>query len=137
MKCFICSCGKNFNGKWWNFVFKLDYPDYYHGLQKISPVQQKPELDKVENKNVTLKLFNSSLSNTHSLCELTSKFFQPRLFCKGHVIQLQAHVNKLPVLKLKDVSKFGTWVNNQKVEGERILSDGDSVYFGSQKSSFR
>lgn len=46
------------------------------------------------------------------------------------------NVAKLPVLKLKDISKFGTWVNNQRVQGERILQDGDSIYFGSQKSSF-
>lgn len=46
------------------------------------------------------------------------------------------NVSKLPILRLKDISKFGTWVNGQRVEGERILQDGDSVYFGSQKSSF-
>ncbi|XP_052229879.1 nibrin-like isoform X6 [Dreissena polymorpha] len=47
-----------------------------------------------------------------------------------------ASVSRLPILRLKDVSKFGTWVNNKKVEGEQLLSDGDSIYFGSQKSSF-
>ncbi|XP_060590828.1 nibrin-like isoform X2 [Ruditapes philippinarum] len=47
-----------------------------------------------------------------------------------------ANINRLPILKLKDISKFGTWVNGERVEGERILKDGDSIYFGSPKSGF-
>ncbi|XP_045192150.2 nibrin-like [Mercenaria mercenaria] len=46
------------------------------------------------------------------------------------------NITRLPILKLKDISKFGTWVNGERVEGERILKDGDSVHFGSQKSAF-
>ncbi|KAK3578458.1 hypothetical protein CHS0354_038545 [Potamilus streckersoni] len=46
------------------------------------------------------------------------------------------NVNRLPVLKLKDISKFGTWVNKEKVSGERVLNDGDQIVFGSPKTSY-
>ena len=48
----------------------------------------------------------------------------------------QANVTKLPMLMLKDLSKFGTWVNKEKVNGEKILSDGDEITFGSSRSLY-
>ncbi|XP_052818787.1 nibrin-like isoform X2 [Mya arenaria] len=45
-------------------------------------------------------------------------------------------VKRLPMLRLKDVSKFGSYVNGKKIDGEHLLSDGDRLYFGSPKSAF-
>ena len=55
--------------------------------------------------------------------------------CLGGFLS-QTNVNKLPVLLLKDLSKFGTWVNKEKISGEKILSDGDEIMFGSDKSMY-
>ncbi|XP_062584813.1 uncharacterized protein LOC134246462 [Saccostrea cucullata] len=45
----------------------------------------------------------------------------------------------LPIILLTDLSKFGTWLNNDKLNKneEKTLSDGDQITFGSPKSSFR
>ncbi|KAK6177872.1 hypothetical protein SNE40_012747 [Patella caerulea] len=47
-----------------------------------------------------------------------------------------AFPHKLPLVLLKDLSKFGTWLSGKRVQGEAHLKDGDQVYFGSPKSSF-
>ncbi|XP_013418240.1 nibrin [Lingula anatina] len=44
--------------------------------------------------------------------------------------------HKPPVLTIKDTSKFGTFVNGSRIQGERELKDGDEIKFGAQ-SSFR
>ncbi|XP_061189809.1 uncharacterized protein LOC133197687 [Saccostrea echinata] len=45
----------------------------------------------------------------------------------------------LPIILLTDLSKFGTWLNNNRLkkDEEKTLNDGDQVTFGSPKSSFR
>ncbi|XP_069135203.1 nibrin-like [Argopecten irradians] len=42
----------------------------------------------------------------------------------------------LPTLTIKDLSKYGTMLNNSKVQGQTTVSDGDEIMFGSPKSSF-
>lgn len=46
--------------------------------------------------------------------------------------------DRTPVAVLTDLSKFGTWLNNVKLNNgeEKLLSDGDQIMFGSPKSSF-
>ena len=39
-------------------------------------------------------------------------------------------------VSIKDVSKFGTFINNIKCEGAVELKDGDNITFGTQASSF-
>ncbi|KAL5004153.1 hypothetical protein ScPMuIL_017609 [Solemya velum] len=49
------------------------------------------------------------------------------------------HPHRVPELQLKDVSKFGTFVNKERLEDNRTtvnLKDGDEVVFGSPTSSF-
>ncbi|XP_041375174.1 nibrin-like isoform X2 [Gigantopelta aegis] len=47
-----------------------------------------------------------------------------------------SHPHKFSLVTLKDVSKFGTWVNKEQLRGETTLKDGDEIYFGSPKSTF-
>ena len=48
-----------------------------------------------------------------------------------------ADVSKPATITLKDISKYGTFVNNQKVKGEKLLQSGDEVRFGTPKSVHR
>lgn len=48
-----------------------------------------------------------------------------------------ANVNKPASITLRDVSKFGTFVNNKKFKGEKVLQSGDEVRFGTPKSVHR
>ena len=48
-----------------------------------------------------------------------------------------ANVSKPASITLKDISKFGTFVNNEKVKGEKVLESGDEVRFGTPKSMHR
>jgi pSer/pThr/pTyr-binding forkhead associated (FHA) protein len=43
----------------------------------------------------------------------------------------------LPTVKLKDASKYGTYVNQKRIGDGTILKSGDCVKFGSDKSKFR
>lgn len=46
-------------------------------------------------------------------------------------------VSKLPALKVQDAdSKYGTFRNGSRIQGEEILSDGDNVKFGQFESVF-
>ncbi|ESO93050.1 hypothetical protein LOTGIDRAFT_119784 [Lottia gigantea] len=47
-----------------------------------------------------------------------------------------ANPDKLPIIQLKDLSKFGTFVGSKKVDGDILLQDGTTVLFGSPKSGF-
>ncbi|XP_064611382.1 nibrin-like [Liolophura sinensis] len=46
--------------------------------------------------------------------------------------------NRLPIVTIKDESRYGTWVNNTQLppKGQIQLKDGDHVKFGSPKSIF-
>ncbi|OWF40288.1 Nibrin [Mizuhopecten yessoensis] len=51
----------------------------------------------------------------------------------------ETNLNKptlLPTLTVKDLSKYGTMVNENKVQGQVTVKDGDEVVFGSPKSAF-
>ena len=80
---------------------------------------------------------NSKLSSANSFNLEASKFVGLERVNDCAIFFMQTNTSKLPVLRLKDLSKFGTWVNKQKVEGERLLKDGDVIHFGSPSSSFK
>lgn len=37
------------------------------------------------------------------------------------------YVDRRPNLTFRDISKFGTFINNEKISGEVILADGDEI----------
>ncbi|XP_067651141.1 nibrin-like [Haliotis asinina] len=65
-----------------------------------------------------------TVSRKHSVLQLT------------HAESNLSHPQKSALVTLKDVSKFGTWVNKKRVSGETLVKDGDEVAFGSPKSVF-
>lgn len=56
----------------------------------------------------------------------------------GLLIIFKTKPDRTPVAVLTDLSKFGTWLNNVKLNNgeEKLLSNGDQIMFGSPKSSF-
>ena len=54
-------------------------------------------------------------------------------------IYFQSKLDKLPVLTIEDLSRFGTLVNNAKIPGksEVVLKDGDVLKFGTMNSTYR
>ncbi|XP_046549525.1 LOW QUALITY PROTEIN: nibrin-like [Haliotis rubra] len=65
-----------------------------------------------------------TVSRKHSVLQLT------------HAESNLSHPQKSALVTLKDMSKFGTWVNKKRVSGETLIKDGDEVAFGSPKSVF-
>ncbi|XP_046365515.2 nibrin-like [Haliotis rufescens] len=65
-----------------------------------------------------------TVSRKHSVLQLT------------HAESNLSHPQKSALVTLKDVSKFGTWVNKKRISGEVPIKDGDEVAFGSPKSVF-